>query len=82
MSECTSGKEGPTLCTDVAVCDMCGSGLSPDERMSFKGQTKESIQAAGYEMLTQAQLMLSSAECCFAKVREMESFERSLALGG
>jgi len=51
-------------------CDVCGSGLKPDDRMNFDGKCSDEILLAAYEMLTQAQLQLASAECCLAKLME------------
>lgn len=57
-------------------CDMCGHGLSPDERMNFKGRRASDIQKAMYALITQVQLHLLSIECMAAKLVEIDKDER------
>jgi len=54
------------------ACEICGYGLTPDERMKFEGRTISDILRATYEALTSAQLQIATAECCLAKIMELD----------
>ena len=57
---------------EEAGCGVCGAGQSPDERMVFTDTSTDYLVRAAYEMLSQAQLQLSSAECVLAKLIELQ----------
>ena len=61
---------------EKAACEVCGHGLKPDERMGFKGRRGSDILKAAYEALTSAQLQLATAECCLAKLMELDEDSR------
>lgn len=58
-------------------CDACGTGLTPDERMNFEGQSYDDILEATHRMIDLARLQLSSAECCLSKLLELRKAEVS-----
>lgn len=61
---------------DAKQCDMCGSGFTPDDRMNFHKRTGTDILESAYRMLVEAQDRIASAECCIAKLIELNKQTR------
>jgi len=61
--------------TENGACNVCGSGLGPDQRMNFDGSSLDDIILAAYMAISTAQEQLASAECCLAKLMQLRAKE-------
>lgn len=66
---------GPESSDVIKICESCGEGLTPDERMRFGTQSiAELIESAHIHLLTMRK-SLHTTECIIAKLVEIHATE-------